>query len=438
MKRLHYLLILIACLLNGPVVYAQPVEMAPSVTPPFVETVSDGPAPLTMEDCYRLALKRSEQIGISAEAIKQTEGRFLQALGTALPRISFTSTDLWQDGTGASAFTLRHRPERAFSFSQPLFTGFKEFAAITGAKHEYRQRKEEKLHAELSLLTDVADAFHLLLEQREDIAAVEGIRVALVDRLDELQGREHLGRSRASEAKTVETQLRQTEAQLEQAKSGEQITRQLLEFLIGQPVTAITDPSDGVPAPLEEPLYETKADDRPDVQAAEAAWKVAEKAVIVAQSQLWPTVNADGNYYTERAGVAQDVKWDVTLTVDVPLFQGGQAVGAVKEALSESRAAKLHYVERQRTAELDIKDAYAKLGHAITVARLLDEAVASAEESYRLQVEDYRLSVVNNLDVLQALQTLQTTRRDDIHARREAKRAYWQLRAATGEGFDAR
>lgn len=423
-------------ILSGPAAYAQPLNTpASSITPPFVETVSEGPAPLTLEDCYRLALKRSEQVAINAELIKQTEARFLQALGTALPRVSFTSTDIWQDGSGASAFTLRHRPERAFAFSQPLFTGFKEFAAITGARYEYRQRKGEKAHAELSLLVDVANAFNLLLEEREDLAAVESIRVALTDRLDELKDRERLGRSRQSEVKSIETQLRQTEAELELAKSKEQITRQLLAFLIGQPAAAITDPADEVPQPLEESFYLAKADSRPDVQAAEAALKVAEKEIVVAQSKFWPTVNADGKYYTERGGIAQDVKWDVTLKVDVPLFQGGQAVGAVKEALANARTAKLRYVERQRMAELDIKDAYTKLTSAITIKRLVDEALKSAEESYRLQVEDYRLSLVNNLDVLQALQVLQTTRRDDIHARREAKRYYWQLRAAIGQTF---
>lgn len=392
------------------------------------------PEALSLAECYQLALKRSEVLAVHADQIKETEARFLQALSTALPHASFISQDTWQDGSGSSAFTLKHLPSRYFNATQTLFSGFKEFAAIAGAGHEKKQRKEEKARAEQLLLVDVANAFHLLLEQREDLAAVDAIRVALVERMDELSEREKLGRSRTSEVKTIEAQLRRTEADLEFARDKEEITRHLLEYLTGlDTIPAVTD-SDVALAPLEEEkAYLAKADTRADVLAAEAAWKVAQKEAAVAQAKLWPTVTADGNYYVDRAGISKDINWDVVLKVTVPLFQGGEAVGGIQEALSQARQARWHYVERQRSAELDIRDALAKYKAAITISSLLDQALKAAEESYLLQVEDYRRSLVNNLDVLQALQALEAARRDHIHAVREAKRFYWQLRAATGE-----
>ncbi len=392
------------------------------------------PQALTLAECYQLTLKRSETLAISTEQIKEAQARFLQALAGALPHASFVSQDIWQDGSGASAFTLKHLPSRYFNISQTLFSGFKEIAATRGAKLEKRQRLEEKARVEQLLLVDVSDAFHLLLEQREDMATVDAIRVALLERMDELTEREKLGRSRASEVKTIEAQLRRTEADLESARNKETITRNLLEFLTGlDEIPAITDTVIQLNPLDEEKTYLAKADTRADVLAAQDAWKVSEKAVTVAQAKLWPTVTADGNYYTDRAGVSQDIKWDVTLKVTVPLFQGGEAVGGIQEALSKSRQARWHYVERQRSAELDIENAYARLRDAVTVNGLLEQALLAAEESYQLQVEDYRRSLVNNLDVLQALQTLEGARRDHIHALREAKRLYWQLRAAIGQ-----
>ncbi len=125
---------------------------------------------LTLPECYQLALKRSETIAINQELIKETEGRFRQALSTALPHVSFESTDKRQDGTGNSAFTLRNVPERKFTFTQPLFSGFKEFAAMAGSRAEHRQRIDEKVRAEQLLFTDVSDAFYLLLARE----AVDG------------------------------------------------------------------------------------------------------------------------------------------------------------------------------------------------------------------------------------------------------------------------
>ena len=389
---------------------------------------------LTLPECYQLALKRSETIAINQELIKETEGRFRQALSTALPHVSFESTDKRQDGTGNSAFTLRNVPERKFTFTQPLFSGFKEFAAMAGSRAEHRQRIDEKVRAEQLLFTDVSDAFYLLLEQRENHNALEATRVALVERLDELQQRQQLGRSRATEVITAEAQLRRIEAELAQADSGERVSQHLLEFLTGlDHLNVLADPETSLPTLDPEHVYLAKADTRPDLRAAEEASRVANDAVRVAKGGLFPTVSVDGNYYVDRAGVAQDVKWDAALLVHVPLFQGGQGSGAVTEAAAKAREATLRYTQQQRSVALEIRDAYAKLDSAVTIANAFQKALNAAEESYRLEAEDYRLNLVSNLEVLQTLQALQDARRDHIHARYDAKRLYWQLRVATGD-----
>ena len=409
------------------------VGPASSLADEISSTVTQKP-PLTLHDCYALALKRSETIAINTELIQETEGRFLQALSGILPRASFELSEKRQDGSGGSAFTLKEVPERKFVFSQPLFSGFKEFAAMAGARAERRQRKEEKRRAEQLLLVDVSDAFHLLLEERGDLAALETTRQALVQRVDELTQREALGRSRRSEVASAEAQMRRIEAEMEQSRSDETVARQLLEFLTGlEHIEAVSDEDAAVP-PLEpEESYVAKAESRPDVRAAEDAWRVAENEVKIAQAKFWPSVSADANYYTKRAGAAQDVDWDATLTVDVPLFQGGQAVGAVREEAARAREAKLQFSERSRRARLDIKDAYAKMQAALNRLAALEKALQASEASYQLQVEDYQHNLVNTLDVLQELQTLQEVRREYIHATYEAKRLHWQLRVTVGE-----
>ena len=93
------------------------------LSPTVPLAAAEDASPLTLAEAYRLALKRSETIAIQGEAIKQTEGRFLQALGTALPRATFELSEKRQNGGGSSAFTLKKVPERKFIFSQPLFSG---------------------------------------------------------------------------------------------------------------------------------------------------------------------------------------------------------------------------------------------------------------------------------------------------------------------------
>ena len=433
-RRLGCLMFLIS--LGASRISAQEVPIAVEHAPASAlhQSVSASSTALTLADCYALALKRSETIAIQREIIKETEGRFLQALSGVLPRVSFALTEKRQDGSGGSAFTLREVPEYKFVFSQPLFAGFKEFAAMAASRAERRERINERMRAEHLLFLDVVNGFSFLLQEREDLRALETIRLAILERLDELRERERLGRTRLSEVASAETQLRRVEADLEDVQSQETTARQLLEFLTGrEPIEAITDTDSSTPPVEEEAAYLAKATTRPDVRAAEEAWHVAQRGVNIAQAKFWPTVGVDGNYYTKRAGASKDVTWDVALKVDAPLFQGGQTIGAVREASSKAREAKLRYEQLQRLASLEIRDAYVELQAACRRSAALERALKAAATSYQLQVQDYRLNLVNNLDVLQALQALQDVHREVIQAQAQLTQRYWHLQVAVGE-----
>lgn len=393
--------------------------------------------PLSLEDSYRRSLKQSEEIALRSERITETEGRFMQALAGMLPRISFSSIDKRQDGSGNSPFTRKSLPERKFVFSQPLFSGFKEFAAMKGSKLEKHQREQEKKRAEQLLQVDVSDAFYLLLEQREQLDILNAIRQNLKDRIRELQERENLGRSRVSEVVAARAQLHRVEADWETVQNQEMVVSQLLQFLTGlDAIGELQKPGPNLPSVHSRETYLSRANSRPDVKAAEEAVKIAQQQKAVARAQYFPTVNANGNYYVERSGAAEDVKWDASLNVDVPLFQGGEALGANKEAASQLRQAEIILGRARRIAMQEIKDSYAQYEGSLNRLRALREALESTDETYQYEVKEYRLNLVNNLEVLAALQTLQDSRREVIQIMYEAQRLYWKLQAAAGYGLE--
>ena len=389
---------------------------------------------LTLADCYALALKRSEQIAIRQELITEAEGRFSQALSGILPRVSFSSSDKRQDGSGDSQFTLRKVPERKFVFTQPLFAGFKEFSAMAAEKAEGRQRVLEKKRAEQLLFLNVSDAYYLLLEKREDLRILQSVQKTLSGRLQELQQRERVGRSRTSEVVGTEAEILRTEAEEELVRGEETVSRQLLEFLIGRDLSeALEEPKPSLPHMDSDQTYLAKSPQRPDVQASKEAALAAEKQVAVAKAGYLPTVNAEGNYYVERVGASKDVTWDVALKVAVPLFSGGQTKGAVKEASSQAAQAALRASEAGRTATREVKEAYAKLQSALARSNALARALEASEESYRLLAEEYRRSLINNLEVLRSLSDLEDAHREFVHSQYDTQRSYWNLKVSAGD-----
>jgi len=104
---------------------------------------------------------------------------------------------------------------------------------MRGAKLERRQREFERGRAEQLLWVDVSDAFHLVLEQQEEIRVLDTIRQILRDRMGELEAREKIGRSRPSEWVAAQAQLHRVEAEWEISQSRETVAGQLLRFLTG-------------------------------------------------------------------------------------------------------------------------------------------------------------------------------------------------------------
>lgn len=387
-------------------------------------------ASLTLEECYALALKQSETIAINADLIKESEARFLQAMSGLLPHVTFSASENKQDVTSS---TLGSGSVRKFVFKQTLFSGFKEFAAAGGSKFEKNQRLNEKKRAEQLLFTDVSDSFYLLIEQKEDLKVLETTETVLNERIKELKRREDLGRSRRSEVVNAESQLYGVEAEMELVKSREAVARQLLEFLTGRLINDLVDSENILPSLNAEDYYLSKVNMRPDVQASNQAWEVAKKEVAVAKAVFFPTLNAEANYYTYRTSAPTDSKWDAALKLDVPIFEGTEHFGEVRQARLKVHEAGLSFGRAKRLAVQDIGDSYVKLQAAILRNKALKKALDSSEMNYNLQKEDYSLNLVNNLDVLASIQALEEARRNFIHSLYETKRLYWQLMVATGE-----
>nr|MBU1328818.1 TolC family protein [Candidatus Omnitrophota bacterium] len=388
---------------------------------------------LKLDECYSLALKRSETIAIDSELIGEAEARFLQALGTILPQVSFVWTQTNQDSERAfSSYNRNGSFESKFVFKQTLFSGFKEFAGMKGSSLEKSQRIYEKRRAEHLLFVDVADAFYLLLEQQEDLKTIGLIRKALNDRVSELKKREEIGRSRYSEVVNAESQLYNIEADIQVVKSQELIAKELLSFLIGTDPGALSDEAN-IPNSLgPEALYNSHADLRPDVKAYGFATGVAQKEAYIAKTALLPVVTLEGDYYERRNTTPLDVDWSTILKVSVPIFEGTTQYGNIKQANAKAREAQLQYQQAKRLANQDIHDSYVRAYSAILRFNAMEKALKSAELNYSLQKEDYKNNLVSNLDVLTAIQNFSDTRRSYMHTLYEKKRTYWQLQAAVG------
>lgn len=401
--------------------------------------------PLTLDSAYQMALQQSETLAIEGQGIHEAQARFYRSLDNFLPSVSFRVTRLErdvEDGAVVEEGILgdsrrRVTPEEKIVFSQPIFSGFKEIAALRATGADKKQQKAEMQRAKELLFIDVAEAYYAVLETDRQVEVLNAVQKLMSERLGDIDERVKLGRSREADRKTSVADLRLIEADLIEAKATAHIARRLLEFYIGRSLEDCKLADDAVGSPEDVTPDEEKeaASRRSDVYAAEQGYRVAQEAVVSARAGFFPSVTLDGNYYTRRVGSQDGNDWDVTLTADVPLFDAGQTFGDVKEAAADREVARLDYELALRMARLDIQNARENWVMAAQSAEALDRAQAAAKENVDLLVGEYGLNLVNNLDVLDALRRYQDILSRFNAAHYRAKKNFWKFKVALGEAL---
>lgn len=413
-------------------------SVAPAAEPVPAVPATERPT-LSLEECYRLALVQSETVAIQKEAISRATAQIFNAASQGLGNVDFIVNRTIQDNqksnlTGDSIGDPNVH-ESKFAIHQPLFQGFKAIGALTGAGSYRREQTEAWIRAKELLYTDVARAFYNVLRYEKEIEINQGIRELLGKRIQELEDREKIGRSRTSEVLTAQTNLKILEADLASARGALATVRYLLEFLTGIELAERTLEEETVEEISSQTLTEhlKMAPLRSDVKAAEQAVKTAWRGILVAQSGFWPTITLDHNQYMRREGTLANLDFDTLFKFDVPLFSGGETVGQVKDSVSILKQKKLSFALAKRQAELDIKQSYQIWLSAKETNGLLKEAVQNAEKNYAIQSEEYTRSLVSNLDVLAALESLHNTRQRQNLTYYVMKQDEAAFRVATGE-----
>jgi outer membrane protein len=402
---------------------------------PGVATSSSG---VTLAECYQGAKAVSETLGISDELIRLAQEQYRTQLGAVLPRFDWIKQQFYQDKGGASGgggTPLRVQPLSYFQLIQPIFAGLRDWTAIHIAESFQNQSRFNRMQADLDLLTSVAAAFYNAVALTDTLEALQETRRLTADRINELNRRVAIGRSRESEVLSAQTQLATIDAQIEDARRSIAVARQLLYFLTKVPtdVPLLDTRPDPTPFPLEEALV--RSEKRPDLLSTEEALRQAQLGVRLAKGAHWPILGFMGKYYTERVGSLSEVRWDANFLLDVPIYSGGGTQAQVRAARSQEIIARLSLARLQRDIERQVRSADEELSYSVTQTQAYKKALELAQKNYEAQGWEYRLGLINNLEVLQVLTDMQNVRQQWVLARASAKLNEVRLRIAMGEGL---
>ena len=392
---------------------------------------------LSLDEVFAAALQRSEVIATQTELIRQAEEHYRQAGGALLPTVSGVVTHTWQEGLPASVTSttptnLSYQPVSKVNATQPLFRGFREFAGLRQTRDLVGAQNEDYQNARVLLFKDVVQNYYGVLTLEQDLRNLDEEIRQNVDREQDIGKRVRIGRSRPAELLNVQATISTLRAQVEQVNTQLRVARETFAFLTGLDASAPLRDSETVAESFEPlPGYLAAVDQRPDVLASQQRLVAARENVKVAQGAHLPSVDLSGNYYLDRPGYLSDVNWDVTLALTLPIYSGGTMQSKVREAVSQRTQAELTVSQTRRQAEQEVRSLYQSVRLDRAQVEALDKATDAARKSFEAQSKEYRLGLVTNLDVLQALTAFQENQRALDRARFTLKTDYLTLQAVT-------
>ena len=387
---------------------------------------------LTLEEYFAQALVRSEVVATQGELIQQAEERYRQARSTLRPSVDGVASYTWLDkGARDTTTNPMRQPHARLTATQPLFRGFREFASMRQTQALVDAQGEDYRQARIQLFKDVAQNFYDVLALEQDLKNFDEQISLNLQREKELQDRVRIGRSRAGETLAVQTTISTLRAQVEQLQAQLAAAREAFAFLSGLPADTPLRDSETLPANMDMlETYLARLELRPDVKAAQQRLTAAQENISVARGARQPSLDLNANRYLERKGSLEDVDWDVQVALTIPLYAGGSLQSQVREAVSLSTQAELGASQVRRQAEQEIRSIYQSVVFDRSQLEALEKATEAARKNYEVQRRDYRLGLVTNLDVLQALTAFQENQRALDRARYTTKLDYLRLEAA--------
>ena len=371
---------------------------------------------LSLDDYFAAALQRSEIVATQVESIRQAEERYQQASAALYPTVEGIASYTRQESVAPRALNSTPIPSRQplarLSATQPLFRGFREFAALRQSQALIGAQQLDYESARVQLFKDIAQNFFNILSIQQELVNLDKEIEQNLKRETEIRARVRIGRSRASEILTVQSAISTLRAEGEQLRGQELIARETFAFLSGLDAAAPLRDTE-LPPTQPEPLdtYVAGIGRRPDVQASRQRLTATQESIEIARGARLPTVDLTGNYYLKRSGSLEDVNWDVGIVLTVPLYTGGAIQSQVREAVSQRTQAELSLSRAQRLAEQEVRASYRSVVYDRSQIEALATATELARKNYEAQARDYRLGLVTNLEVLQALTALQQNQR---------------------------
>jgi outer membrane protein TolC len=402
---------------------------------------------LSLEEAVAIALETQPQIQARLFDYMAAAHRVDQAFAPLLPQFTAAATTA-RTQTATSQSDVRSRrnitsnqvtgindgSSMRVSLSQILFDFGKTFASTEAARRLAEQAQEDvELQRQLITLT-VKESFININFARRLIRVQEQALERADLNLRSARGFFEVGTRPKSDVARAEVDVANARVDLIRARNAERLARVALNTAMGIPAATPTEVQDNLVYQAmtidRSQLLGEALNQRPEYKQARLRVDEAQARVQRAYRDFFPDVTGSGFY----GGTRSDLNsiWEVRLSLEWTIFDGGNRIARLREtrstvdaAQARVKATELDISREVEQAQLNVSEAQERIGAAQT-------AVASAQENFRLAQGRFDAGVGTILELTDAQLFLTQAQNTEAQALADYRIAVARLERAIG------
>jgi outer membrane protein len=385
---------------------------------------------MNLKESFESALQTNQVEHINQALINQSIEQKKENQGNNYPKLSARGTYFKQDNVDVDQKTI------GLFLGHTLYRGGRDAYLVDTSEKNIIISKNQMTIDRLNLYMNVIVAYYNYFLNLNDYRNLELLKKQSLERVDETRQRVRVGRNRRGELLQAEAQLASAEAQLYNGLGLIKETEELFFILTGLNKNQ-NEFNEIITVPIVTnslQYYLDGAFARPDVKNQELKIELADIDLKSSKAAYYPTLDLASNYYfnEKNSTTYRNSKWDVGLTLNFPLFEGGATSARVREIVQKKEQAIYSLADYKKSVQTDITSRFETYHRYLDQVKAFDLALEKAKRSYETSMSDYRLGLVSNLDVLSSLNLYLDNKRNSEKTKIHAMMNLKLLEAAAG------
>lgn len=402
----------------------------------------------TLKDCIDYAIQNNISLQKTRLQMLSTKEDVKQAQAELLPSLSFSTSqnvnyNPWPEtnrATVTNGYVETSVDKVYYNGSYGLNLNW----TVWNGNRNRNQLKLDKITAEQAEL-DSATTANSIQEQIAQLYvqilysadAVDVCKQSLeTSSVNEARGKEFVNVGKMSKADLAQltAQRAKDEYSLVEAESNlknyKRQMKQLLqitseeEFDVAMPTS--TDEMAMEPIPTLTSVYTAALDSRPEIKNAQLGIDGSELSIKMAKAQRMPTIGLNASAMTNTTSMSSK-EWGTQLknnfstgagvTLSIPIFDNRQSKTAIRKAKIQQQQYQLDLQDKQTTLYSTIENYWLQATTNQSKYRAAKANTTSAQESYDLLSEQFRLGLKNTVELMTGKTNLLTAQQNELQSK---------------------